>query len=101
MAQRQQLLRGAPDTGEHALCHAGLRLDEAFEGLAPVVVKRFRDAVMMIKGLGISLLLAESNLTSAAAIADRIYVVDRGEIIFQGTPKEAMANDNVMKTLRG
>jgi branched-chain amino acid transport system ATP-binding protein len=62
-------------------------------GLAPVVVKRFRDAVMMIKGLGISLLLAESNLTSAAAIADRRYVIDRGEITFQGIPQDALAND--------
>ena len=64
-------------------------------------VKRFRDAVMMIKGLGISLLLAESNLTSAAAIADRLYVIDRGEIIFQGTPQDALANDAVMRALRG
>jgi branched-chain amino acid transport system ATP-binding protein len=55
----------------------------------------------MIKDFGISLLLAESNLTSAAAIADRLYVIDRGEIIFYGTPKEAMANENVMRTLRG
>ena len=76
-------------------------LDEAFEGLAPVVVKRFRDAVMKIKGFGISLLLAESNLTSAAAIADRIYVINRGEVIFQGPPEEALANEAVMRTLRG
>jgi branched-chain amino acid transport system ATP-binding protein len=84
-----------------ALAPSLMILDEAFEGLAPVVVRRFRDAVMMIKGLGISLLLAESNLTSAAEIADRLYVIDRGEIIFHGTPKEAMANEDVMKTLRG
>jgi branched-chain amino acid transport system ATP-binding protein len=84
-----------------ALAPSLMILDEAFEGLAPVIVKRFREAVMMIKGLGISLLLAESNLTSAAAIADRIYVIDRGEIIFQGTPKEALVNDTVMRTLRG
>ena len=84
-----------------ALAPSLMILDEAFEGLAPVVVRRFRDAVMMIKGLGISLLLAESNLTSAAAIADRLYVIDRGEIIFQGTPQEALANDAVMRTLRG
>jgi branched-chain amino acid transport system ATP-binding protein len=83
------------------LAPALMILDEAFEGLAPVVVKRFRDAVMMIKGFGISLLLAESNLTSAAAIADRIYVIDRGEVIFQGAPGEALANENVMRTLRG
>jgi len=56
---------------------------------------------MMIKSFGISLLLAESNLTSAAAIADRIYVIDRGEVIFEGTPTQALADQNVMRTLRG
>ena len=84
-----------------ALAPSLMILDEAFEGLAPVVVKRFREAVMMIKSMGISLLLAESNLTSAAEIADRLYVVDRGEVVFQGTPKEALANEHVMRTLRG
>jgi branched-chain amino acid transport system ATP-binding protein len=84
-----------------ALAPSLMILDEAFEGLAPVIVKRFREAVMMIKSLGISLLLAESNLTSAAAIADRLYVIDRGEIIFQGTPKEALVNEAVIRTLRG
>jgi len=76
-------------------------LDEAFEGLAPVVVKRFREAVMTIKGMGIALLIAESNLVSASAIADRLYVIDRGEILFSGTPEEAMADEEVMRALRG
>ena len=76
-------------------------LDEAFEGLAPAVVKRFRDAVMTIKGMGISLLMAESNLASAAAIADRLYVVDRGEIVFHGNAKDALVDEAVMRTLRG
>ena len=84
-----------------ALAPSLMILDEAFEGLAPVVVKRFREAVLMIKGMGISLLLAESNLTSAAAIADRLYVIDRGEIIFQGAAKEALENETVMRALRG
>ena len=74
---------------------------QGFKAAIDLFVKRFRDAVMMIKGLGISLLLAESNLTSAAAIADRLYVVDRGEIIFHGTPPQALANETVMRTLRG
>ena len=80
-----------------------LILDEAFEGLAPAVVKRFRDAVTMIKGMGmgVSILIAESNLASAAAIADRLYVVERGEIIFAGAPAAAMADEVVMRTLRG
>ena len=80
-----------------------LILDEAFEGLAPAVVKRFRDAVTMIKGMGmgVSILIAESNLASAAAIADRLYVVERGEIMFAGAPAAAMADEVVMRTLRG
>jgi branched-chain amino acid transport system ATP-binding protein len=76
-------------------------LDEAFEGLAPAVVKRFREAVMTIKAMGIALLIAESNLVSAAAIADRLYVIDRGEILFHGTPQEALADEEVMRALRG
>ncbi len=78
-----------------------LLLDEAFEGLAPAVVGRFRDAVIMIKQMGISILIAESNLVNAAAIADRLYAIDRGEIIFHGSPQDALGNEDVMRTLRG
>lgn len=78
-----------------------LILDEAFEGLAPAVVKRFREAVLTIKAMGISLLIAESNLVSAAAIADRLYIIDRGEILFSGTPQQAFADEEVMRALRG
>jgi len=78
-----------------------LLLDEPFEGLAPVVVNRFIDAVKKIKGMGISLLIAESNLNTATRIADRLYAIDRGEIIFQGDPKNAFQNEEVMKTIRG
>ena len=61
-----------------------LLLDEAFEGLAPVVVNRFTEAVMKIKALGVSILMAESHLAAATRIGDRLYAIDRGEIIFQG-----------------
>jgi branched-chain amino acid transport system ATP-binding protein len=78
-----------------------LLLDEAFEGLAPTVVGRFREAVATIKEMGISILIAESNLANAAAIADRLYAIDRGEIIFEGSPHDALENEDVMRTLRG
>jgi branched-chain amino acid transport system ATP-binding protein len=78
-----------------------LLLDEAFEGLAPVVVNRFADAVRKIKDMGISMLIAESNIASAAKVADRLYVIDRGEIIFQGTAADVFANQSVMQTIRG
>ena len=78
-----------------------LLLDEPFEGLAPVVVSRFIEAVKRIKGMGISVLIAESNLMNAMRVADRLYAIDRGEIIFQGDPRSAFENAEVMKTIRG
>ena len=78
-----------------------LLLDEPFEGLAPVVVTRFIEAVERIKGMGISLLIAESNLMTASRVADRLYAIDRGEIIFEGEPARAFQNEDVMKTIRG
>ena len=84
-----------------ALSPSILLLDEPFEGLAPVVVTRFIGAVNKIKAMGISLLIAESNLMTAVRIADRLYAIDRGEIIFEGSPKTILENEAVMKTLRG
>jgi branched-chain amino acid transport system ATP-binding protein len=78
-----------------------LLLDEAFEGLAPVVVNRFTEAVMRIKAMGVSILMAESHLGAASRIGDRLYAIDRGEIIFHGPPREALADERVMKALRG
>jgi branched-chain amino acid transport system ATP-binding protein len=78
-----------------------LLLDEAFEGLAPVVVSRFIEAVMKIKELGVSILMAESHLAAATRIGDRLYAIDRGEIIFHGSPKDALADEKVVKALRG
>ena len=78
-----------------------LLLDEPFEGLAPVVVSRFIEAVTQIKAMGVSLLIAESNLITASRVADRLYAIDRGEIIFEGAPQRAFENEEVMKTIRG
>jgi branched-chain amino acid transport system ATP-binding protein len=78
-----------------------LLLDEPFEGLAPVVVTRFIEAVRAIKALGVSVLIAESHVQNAGRIADRLYAIDRGEIIFAGRPTELIGNAEVMKTLHG
>ncbi len=84
-----------------SLAPSVLLLDEPFEGLAPVVVTRFIEAVRAIKAMGISVLIAESNLVNATRVADRLYAIDRGEIIFQGDPRDVFANQDVMRTIRG
>ena len=78
-----------------------LLLDEPFEGLAPVVVTRFIDAVRAIKAMGISILIAESNVTNSTRVADRLYALDRGDIIYQGLPQRVFDDADVMRTLRG
>jgi len=83
------------------LSPAVLLLDEPFEGLAPVIVTRFIEAVRAIKSLGVSVLIAESHVQNAGRIADRLYAIDRGEIIFAGRPAQLTGNAEVMKTLHG
>src|SRR6266550_2966547 len=83
------------------LSPAILLLDEPFEGLAPVVVTRLIEAVRKIKEMKISVLIAESNLANASRVADRLYAIDRGEIIYKGDPRQVMDNKEVMSTIHG
>ena len=83
------------------LSPAILLLDEPFEGLAPVVVTRLIDAVKKIKEMKISVLIAESNLANATRVADRLYAIDRGEIIYHGDPRRVVDDREVMQTIRG
>lgn len=77
-----------------------LLLDESFEGLAPLVVKHFSDAMRRIRDMGISIVLAESNLGHTAKVVDRAYVVERGEILFHGEP-ETILNDERLSKIVG
>ena len=72
-----------------------LLLDEPTEGLAPMIVDRVTDLVRELNADGITVLLVEQNLAVAMELADRIYVIDRGEIVFEGTPDELEANPDV------
>lgn len=72
-----------------------LLLDEPTEGLAPLIVREVEQIVREIKAEGITTLLVEQNLYSALSLADRAYVIDQGEIHFEGTPDELRANHEI------
>ena len=72
-----------------------LLLDESFEGLSPLVVRHFSDAMGRIRDMGISIVLAESNLANTSRVADRAYIIERGEAIFQGTPHEIEQEESI------
>jgi branched-chain amino acid transport system ATP-binding protein len=56
-------------------------IDEPFEGLAPSVRQRFREGIERIEKLDLSIVIAESNVRHAGEVADRAYVIERGEIV--------------------
>lgn len=78
-----------------------LLLDEAFEGLAPIVVDRFIKAVNQIKEMGIAILVAESNVNNAARVGERLYAIDRGEIIYEGEPQKIFQDQTLLNIIRG
>src|SRR5882757_7180581 len=67
-------------------------LDEPSEGLAPIIVEQMAQSIHMLKGEGLSVLLCEQNLRFCEAIADRAYIIEKGQIRFGGTMAELTAN---------
>ena len=61
-----------------------LLLDEPSEGLAPLVVDHLRDQVARLKDEGLTILLAEQNVEFSLALADRVYVLEKGQVRFRG-----------------
>lgn len=81
-------------------------LDEPLEGLAPTMVESFVKSIKAIKEAGVSLLAAESNIHNALKLADRLYLIERGEIVWSGKVEEVNEKyithcaDNQNKVLR-
>jgi branched-chain amino acid transport system ATP-binding protein len=78
-----------------------LLLDEPFEGLSPAVIPAIAEAIAAITRLGRSLVIAESNIHHVPAWTQRLYVIERGEIIFAGTLDEAHRDATVLRVIGG
>jgi len=78
-----------------------LLLDEPTEGLSPVVVPSILDGIARIRALGRAVFIAESNIYHVPDLADRLYVIERGEIIFAGLPREARKDAAVARVIEG
>jgi branched-chain amino acid transport system ATP-binding protein len=72
-----------------------LILDEPTEGLAPLIVRELEEQILELCKTGISILLAEQNLKSALKLANRCYVLERGQVRFTGTVEELAENEEV------
>ena len=77
-----------------------LLLDEPFEGLSPAIIPSITEGIASIRKLGHGVLMAESNVHHIPEFADRLYVLERGEIIYHGKPGDTYPPE-VMKVITG
>jgi branched-chain amino acid transport system ATP-binding protein len=78
-----------------------LLLDEPSQGLAPIVVNDVMDTIRRLKAEHVSMLLVEQNAEMALQLADRVYVIDHGTVVFEGTPQALRADRQVTATYLG
>jgi branched-chain amino acid transport system ATP-binding protein len=74
-----------------------LLLDEPTEGLAPVLVLALEEQIRMLREVGLTVFLAEQNVKSALRLSDRGYIIDNGQIRYQGSVEELKENEEVRK----
>ena len=67
-------------------------LDEPSEGVAPLIVEQMAAAIVALKEQGLSVLVSEQNFGFAAAVCDRAYVLEKGQIRFSGTMEDLAGN---------
>jgi branched-chain amino acid transport system ATP-binding protein len=74
---------------------SAILLDEPSEGLAPVIVEQMARTILELKREGLCVLLSEQNLHFAQLVADRAYIVEKGQIRYSGSMAELAADDAV------
>ena len=70
-------------------------LDEPYEGLAPVIVQEIEKTLHHIREQGISTIIVEQNAVAALNLADRAIILDTGQVVFDGTAKEVLDNEEL------
>lgn len=73
-----------------------LLLDEPTEGLAPVIVEQVQELIETLNDEGLTVLLVEQNVRVAMALADRHYILDKGEVVYTGTSDHLEAEEAVL-----
>ena len=105
LAERRHHRGGQLSGGERGMLAVGralmidpqlILMDEPSEGLAPVMVQHLESIILDLKKEGLSILLVEQNLYSALAVADRVYIMETGQIVHQGDAKELSGQTDLL-----
>ena len=73
-------------------------LDEPSEGVAPLIVEQMAHTILALKKQGLSILLSEQNIHFARLVSDRVYVLEKGQIHWQGSVAQLDTNLDVQRT---
>ena len=91
--EQQMLTMGRTLMGNPEL----LLVDEPTEGLAPMIVEQMERILGAIHKSGTPVLLVEQSMETALALAQRVYVMSKGQIVFSGSMRELQASESVRK----
>lgn len=110
LAERRSQIASTLSGGERRMLGIGrglmcggriLMLDEPSLGLAPIVIDQIYEVLKQLKDEGRTVLVVEENASRATELADRIYLLDHGEFVWQGTPGELETHDEIIETYLG
>jgi len=110
LAERQRVLGGALSGGEQQMLAIGralmtnprlLILDEAAEGLAPLVRAEIWRCIAGLKARGQSILLIDKDVAALTRIADAHYILEKGQIVWRGTSAELRAREDIQHRYLG
>jgi len=110
LKQRASQAAGTLSGGEQQMLAIGralmarprlLALDEPSMGLAPMMVEKILETLVLLKKQGLTILLVEQNAQAALKIADRGYVLETGKIVLQGPASELLSDAEVKRAYLG
>jgi branched-chain amino acid transport system ATP-binding protein len=78
-----------------------LLMDEPTEGLAPVMVELVEEILKKLKNDGLGILLVEQNFYSAMEVADRVYIIETGNVVWEGLPVDLLQNEELQQQFLG
>lgn len=78
-----------------------LMVDEPSQGLAPLVIEEVYSAIREIKATGVSILLVDENADHIRGLADRVYILESGYLVREGTADEILSDVTLLATYLG
>jgi branched-chain amino acid transport system ATP-binding protein len=110
LKERQHQIGSTLSGGERRMLSIGrglmgggqlLLIDEPSLGLAPLVIDQIYDVITKLQREGLSLLIVEENASRIIDVAERVYLLDDGKLVWQGSPRELEASEGVVSTYLG